>query len=466
LALAATALALPALAAPALAADGSGSGSGQVNPAGMSPRTSSAAVGIDRGNEQTAFHFLLGKGLTAEQAAGVVGNLDQESGMDPTSKQDGGGPGRGIAQWGVGGRWDTDKLSGKIDNVKDYAASRGEQATSLGLQLDFTWYELSTFADPNRFHYGLPELRSATTIDAAVEAFETYFERCNPKYCATATREAYAQTAYRRYARPPENWGASAVRAGSAYDVFWMNASGHVLQSSWRGAGWRTQSLGGVLSASPAATRSGDRYDVFGVSPSGKLYQRSYYGRSWGSWHAVASGFVGGVSAFVASGGYHVFGHDTAGHVIEASWVGHGWHVVSLGGKTAGTPATTAAAGGRYDVFAVSPSGKVYQRTHYGRSWGSWHAVASGFTEGLSAVRAGTDYHVFGHDPAGQLRQAYWAGHGWHAQDLRGKTDGTPGSSYLAARYDAFAVSPSGKLYQRTYHGGSWGRWHRVAAGR
>lgn len=35
-----------------------------------------------------------------------MGNLDQESGMSPTIKQPG-GPGRGIAQWSVGGRWDT-----------------------------------------------------------------------------------------------------------------------------------------------------------------------------------------------------------------------------------------------------------------------------------------------------------------------------------------------------------------------
>src|SRR5262245_59249479 len=58
-------------------------------------------------NDFAAFTFFVSKGLTPIQAAGIVGNLDQESGVDPNSVQYGGGPGRGIAQWSVGGRWDT-----------------------------------------------------------------------------------------------------------------------------------------------------------------------------------------------------------------------------------------------------------------------------------------------------------------------------------------------------------------------
>src|SRR5580658_5394526 len=61
----------------------------------------------ENGNDKIAFDFFVGKGLSKDQAAGIVGNLDQESGMDPTIWQYGGGPGRGIAQWSAGGRWDT-----------------------------------------------------------------------------------------------------------------------------------------------------------------------------------------------------------------------------------------------------------------------------------------------------------------------------------------------------------------------
>src|SRR5438105_13835498 len=60
----------------------------------------------ENANDKIAFDYFLGKGLTAVQSAGIIGNLDQESGMDPTISQFGGGPGRGIAQWSAGGRWD------------------------------------------------------------------------------------------------------------------------------------------------------------------------------------------------------------------------------------------------------------------------------------------------------------------------------------------------------------------------
>jgi hypothetical protein len=51
-------------------------------------------------------------------------------------------------------------------------------------------------------------------------------------------------------------------------------------------------------------------------------------------------------------------------------------------------------------------------------------------------------------------------------RDLGGVTRGTPASTYGDGRYDVFAVSPYGNLYQKTYYpGGPWGRWHRVASG-
>src|SRR5947207_15769963 len=56
-------------------------------------------------NDHAAYDYFVGKGLKPFQAAGIVGNLDQESGDDPTAVQPG-GPGRGLAQWSAGGgRW-------------------------------------------------------------------------------------------------------------------------------------------------------------------------------------------------------------------------------------------------------------------------------------------------------------------------------------------------------------------------
>ncbi|MFX5562785.1 phage tail tip lysozyme, partial [Acinetobacter baumannii] len=81
------------------------------------------------------------KGLKNYQAAGIVGNLIQESSVNPNSIEYGGGPGRGIAQWSGGGRWD----SSHNDNMVWYASQHGLSPWSLTAQLDFIWYELTTF---------------------------------------------------------------------------------------------------------------------------------------------------------------------------------------------------------------------------------------------------------------------------------------------------------------------------------
>jgi hypothetical protein len=161
-----------------------------MNAAGMSPAVVSTAT-IIRSNEQTAFNYFVNRGMTKIRAAGIIGNLDQESGMDPTIKQYGGGPGRGIAQWSVGGRWDTYAQ----DNVVWYAANKdgGLSRWSLQAQLDFIWYELHNFS-----YYGFAQLHDATTIDQAVIAFQNGYEGCGD--CNTAARESYAHDAYNRYA--------------------------------------------------------------------------------------------------------------------------------------------------------------------------------------------------------------------------------------------------------------------------
>jgi Phage tail lysozyme len=142
-------------------------------------------------NDQPAFEFFIGKGLTNFQAAGIVGNLDQESGVDPTSVQYGGGPGRGIAQWSVGGRWDTSAN----DNVRAYASQRGESATSLNLQLEFIWYELTTIG------YGYSQLRATTNVTDATVVFMDKYEICGT--CAQAQRIAYANAVLDAYGAIP-----------------------------------------------------------------------------------------------------------------------------------------------------------------------------------------------------------------------------------------------------------------------
>jgi hypothetical protein len=138
--------------------------------------------------EQTAFNYFVNKGLTATQSAGIVGNLIQESNVIATSVEYGGGPGRGIAQWSVGGRWDTSHS----DNVTAYANQQGTSRWALATQLDFIWYELTTFSG-----YGLAQLKSATTVTGATVAFMAKFEVCGT--CNQSGRIAYANQVLAAY---------------------------------------------------------------------------------------------------------------------------------------------------------------------------------------------------------------------------------------------------------------------------
>jgi hypothetical protein len=150
----------------------------------LPPQYSEAALS---NNAETAFNFFVSKGLTDIQAAGIVGNLMQESSVRPTAVELGGGPGRGIAQWSVGGRWNSDPT-----NVTSFAAARGLNRWSLSTQLAFIWHEMDTVGG-----FGLTQLRAATTITAAVTAFQNKYEICGT--CAQARRIEYAQQALADY---------------------------------------------------------------------------------------------------------------------------------------------------------------------------------------------------------------------------------------------------------------------------
>ena len=157
--------------------------------------------------EQTAFNFFVNKGLSKVQSAGIIGNLMQESGVDPTAVEIGGGPGRGIAQWSVGGRWDTSPN----DNVTAFASARGLSRLALNTQLDFIWFELTTFSG-----YGLSSLRAATTVTQAVTVFQDKFEICGT--CDSSRRISFAQQALSAFGGSAGNALVS-VHSGKCMDV-------------------------------------------------------------------------------------------------------------------------------------------------------------------------------------------------------------------------------------------------------
>jgi hypothetical protein len=184
-------------------------------------------------NVKTAFNFFVAKGLSKVQAAGIVGNLMQESNVIPTAVQYGGGPGRGIAQWSVGARWN----GGSQDAVATYASEHGMSRWGLTTQLDFIWFELT------KYGYGYAQLRAATTVTAATLAFQDRYEICGA--CDQTTRINYAQHVLSEYGGSggsPVSAGAPAAR-GCYSDTLGREAAANAcVQSKYDGEWYQCDS--------------------------------------------------------------------------------------------------------------------------------------------------------------------------------------------------------------------------------
>jgi hypothetical protein len=164
----------------------------------LPPLLSEAALS---NNARTAFNFFAAKGFSDVQAAGIVGNLMQESSVSPTAVEYGGGPGRGIAQWSLGGRWNSGT------SVVSFAASRGANRWALQTQLDFIWFELN-----NNAAYGLSQLRATTTIESAVTVFQNKYEICGT--CSQTKRLQYARQALADYGGSTTGTGGDTTGTG------------------------------------------------------------------------------------------------------------------------------------------------------------------------------------------------------------------------------------------------------------
>jgi hypothetical protein len=113
--------------------------------------------------EQQAYEYFRSIGYTDAQAAGMVGNLTNESALNPNAINRGDGSDGtdsiGIAQWN----------SSRADELKKFAASRGTSYDDFETQLAFVDHELNTTEGrANR------QLDAATTPTEAAVAMSNY----------------------------------------------------------------------------------------------------------------------------------------------------------------------------------------------------------------------------------------------------------------------------------------------------
>ena len=133
---------------------------------------------------EKVWDLLIAEGLSPTAAAGILGNLQQESNVDPTAVQ-GDGPGVGLAQWSRGGRWDTGPKS-----LLAFANDGELNPWSVKTQIEFVMYEME-YGD---LGFDLEYYQGITDVVTAAEYFHDVFERSadTPDY-VTKVRGGYAK---------------------------------------------------------------------------------------------------------------------------------------------------------------------------------------------------------------------------------------------------------------------------------
>ena len=154
-------------------------------------------------NAETTWNFLRASGYSPAAAAGVLGNLQHESGIDPNKRQNGGGPAAGIAQWE-----NANQNTGRFAELNKFAQSKGTAWNDLGTQLQFLNQELSgsqkyyftkgsglekAGATPTTFE----DWKNSNDVGMATRQFEGAFERAGKP--AIDARIQYANAYYQKY---------------------------------------------------------------------------------------------------------------------------------------------------------------------------------------------------------------------------------------------------------------------------
>lgn len=123
---------------------------------------------------------LMSMGFSAAAAAGVVGNLVQESGLRTDAIGDNGTSG-GLAQW----------HNERLDALKRFAAARGKKWTDLDTQIEFLAEEMRTsYADT------YAKMQSAELPEIAGQIMTDEYEIPDPASANYAQRQANARAAY------------------------------------------------------------------------------------------------------------------------------------------------------------------------------------------------------------------------------------------------------------------------------
>ncbi len=149
-----------------------GSGGNRRNgtgPAGLGNSVSAQSIGPgEKAKVSEIYQYLLGKGFTPAQAAGILGNMQVESGFDTGAYNPAEGA-IGLCQWEGGRRADFETFAAKDPEHRS--------VTDWHLQVDFMMHELQ-----GKESGAYVQIKAANSADAVAAAFDQYYERSSGEY--------------------------------------------------------------------------------------------------------------------------------------------------------------------------------------------------------------------------------------------------------------------------------------------
>ncbi|MGM0290216.1 phage tail tip lysozyme [Enterococcus sp. AZ029] len=232
--------------------DGSGGNDGDVPPELTTEKEK---------NAWAVWQFLKSKGYSEQAAAGILGNMDQESGIMPDIDEGGGGPGYGLVQWtspiaGESGRAYVQRLLGQAGISGDYR----NITTQLKL-LDWHMHN-GQYIPSAAYPYSVAEFKALTDIGTATMAFEANFER------PAVTHPERIQMAQYWY---------NLLKDLKPSKPTWMNPvrSTYTITQEWDQIGWGTNVIHGGIDI--ASVPAGTSHPVY-VARSGTVETVTYDG--------------------------------------------------------------------------------------------------------------------------------------------------------------------------------------------
>ena len=162
--------------------------------------------------QEKVWWALIDAGYSAEAAAGVLGNIEAESGFNEAAIEGGSGAGFGLCQW----------TGGRRTQLESYAASKGVAPSDLDTQIEFLLAEITPGGGANGYAkyqlssyngYSASDWKNASTPEDAATAFCWTFER--PGIPRMDVRTSAARRYYNQFkdAKRPTGGNVTSIQA-------------------------------------------------------------------------------------------------------------------------------------------------------------------------------------------------------------------------------------------------------------